>query len=72
MRAAARKNNGGGARREQHDPDGRRLTPERSDRRSRSLARRRFVQTRSRITAMPWPTPMHIVHSAYRPPVRCS
>ena len=29
-------------------------------------------QTRSRITAMPWPTPMHMVHSAYLPPSVCS
>ena len=27
---------------------------------------------RSKIAAMPWPPPMHIVTSAYRPPVRCS
>ena len=26
--------------------------------------------TRSRMTEMPWPTPMHMVHSAYRPCVR--
>jgi len=30
----------------------------------------RGAQTRSRIMAMPCPTPMHIVQSAYLPPVR--
>ena len=29
-------------------------------------------QILSRIIAIPWPTPMHIVHKAYRPFVRCS
>src|SRR5574340_184673 len=29
-------------------------------------------QTRSSTTAIPCPTPMHIVHSAQRPPLRCS
>src|ERR1039457_5404658 len=28
--------------------------------------------TRSRIMAMPWPTPRHRVQRAYRPPVRCN
>lgn len=30
------------------------------------------IQTRSIAIAMPWPTPMHIVHNAKRPCVRCS
>ena len=29
-------------------------------------------QTRSMASAMPWPTPMHIVHSARLPPVAIS
>jgi hypothetical protein len=32
----------------------------------------RADQTRSTMTAMPWPTPMHIVQSAYLPPLLCS
>src|SRR5258707_1258468 len=37
-----------------------------------AVARRHASQTRSRMAAMPWPTPMHMVTRAYRPPLRCS
>ena len=43
-------------------PDGADLDLGRIDRADRSIARR--DQTRSKIAAMPWPPPMHIVTSA--------
>ncbi|OMZ89882.1 hypothetical protein AQ871_19330 [Burkholderia pseudomallei] len=39
---------------------------------SAALSRGGANHTRSIAIAMPWPTPMHIVQSAKRPPVRCS
>ena len=53
-----------GERRAQHADRAQRIDGCRIDR----LAR----HTRSKIAAMPWPPPMHIVTRAKRPPMRCS
>ena len=36
------------------------------------LHRKVLDQSRSKTAAIPWPPPMHIVTSAYLPPVRCN